>query len=289
MSVRLAILGDVHLHFNQKDVSYFNNSDYDLVLFVGDLVNYAPWRGKTVWPLIQELQKTALFMPGNHDSTNVIQLIAEVLENQPLAQLSGLRQSHHFTALNHAMSNAIFCGYNLHAFDLQGLQFDIISGRPFSMGGPNLSFKPYLKKAYGIETIQDSANYIKQQVDHSTNQNVIFFAHNGPSGLGSKRDDIWGCDFKKSEGDFGDPDLEQAIDYARNQGKNVMAVIAGHMHQGLKGGGQRKWQIEKDGTHYVNAARVPRIFKSAGQTLHHHVCLEINETDVQVSGKEIAL
>ncbi len=289
MSVRLAVVGDVHLHFNEKDVSYFNQSDYDLVLFVGDLVNYAPWRGKTVWPLIQELQKTTLFMPGNHDSTNVIQLIAEVLGNQPLAQISGLRQSQHYTALNKSMGNAIFCGYNVHAFDLQGFQFDIISGRPFSMGGPKLSFRPYLKKAYGIETIQASADYIKQQVDQSQNQNVIFFAHNGPSGLGSRRDDIWGCDFKKSEGDFGDPDLEQAIDYARHQGKNVMAVIAGHMHQGLKGGGQRKWCIEKDGTRYVNAARVPRIFESAGQTLHHHVCLEINENGVQISGQEIPL
>ena len=175
MAVRLAIIGDVHLHFNEKDVSYFNRSDYDLVLFVGDLVNYAPWRGKNVWPLIQNLQKTTLFMPGNHDSTNVIQLIAEVLGNQSLAKVSGFRQSHNYTALNQTMGNATFCGYGIHSFDIQNFQFDIISGRPFSMGGPNLSFKPYLKKAYGIETVEDSAAEIKKQVDKSQNKNIIFF------------------------------------------------------------------------------------------------------------------
>ena len=88
MSVRLAIIGDVHLHFNEHDVSYFNRSDYDLVLFVGDLVNYAPWRGAQVWSLIQQLNKPTLFMPGNHDGTNVFQLIAEVLGYSALARVT---------------------------------------------------------------------------------------------------------------------------------------------------------------------------------------------------------
>ena len=289
MSVRLAVLGDVHLHFNENDVSYFNASDYDLVLFVGDLVNYAPWRGKTVWPLIQKLQKTTLFMPGNHDSTNVFQLIAEVLGNQPLALLSGLTQSQNYRTLTQALDGTIFCGYGVHPIDSDNFKFDIISGRPFSMGGPSLSFKPYLKKAFGIDSIQASADLIQRQIDKSQNKNVIFFAHNGPSGLGDKRDNIWGCDFRKSEGDFGDPDLEMAIDYARTKNKNVMAVIAGHMHQSLKGGGQRQWYIQKDGTHYINAARVPRIFESSGQTVHHHVCIEIGSDEVRVEPKEVQL
>ena len=40
MTVKLAVIGDVHLHFNQFDVDYFNTSNYDLILFVGDLTNY---------------------------------------------------------------------------------------------------------------------------------------------------------------------------------------------------------------------------------------------------------
>ena len=289
MSVRLAIIGDVHLHFNERDVRYFNASDYDLILFVGDLVNYAPWRGKSVWPEIQKLQKPTLFMPGNHDGTNVFQLIAEVLGNHALASISSIRQGHGYQSLTRSLSGATFCGYSSHAFDIRGFQFNVISGRPFSMGGPQLSFKPYLKKAFGIDSLQASAKRIKDQVDASEHEHILFFAHNGPSGLGSQRNDIWGCDFKKSEGDFGDPDLEEAITYARTKNKKVIGVIAGHMHHGLKGGGTRTWHLEKNDTHYINAARVPRIFERSGQTLHHHVCVEIGASDTKVEAKEIQL
>ncbi|MBT6176076.1 MAG: hypothetical protein HOI23_02440 [Deltaproteobacteria bacterium] len=289
MSVRLAVIGDVHLHFNEKDVAYFNASNYDLILFVGDLVNYAPWRAKVVWNLINQLNKPTFFMPGNHDSTNVVQLIAEVLGNQLLAKLSGLGQTKNFTSLSHHLTSTSICGYSLHPQSINDYSFDIIAARPHSMGGPNLSFKPYLKKAFGIHSIEESTAKINEQIDKSQNKNIIFFAHNGPSGLGTKRDDIWGCDFKKSEGDFGDPDLEQAIAYARSQDKNVLAVIAGHMHQGLKGGGERRWVVERNGTTYLNAARVPRIYETSDTTVHHHVCVEVESSAIKVTAQEISL
>ena len=68
-----------------------------------------------------------------------------------------------------------------------------------------------------------------------------------------------------------------------------MAVIAGHMHRGLKGGGRRRWYIQKNDTHYINTARVPRIFEASGQTIHHYVCLEFNEKGIQVNEREIPL
>ena len=198
MSVRLAIIGDVHLHFNEHDVSYFNRSDYDLVLFVGDLVNYAPWRGAQVWSLIQQLNKPTLFMPGNHDGTNVFQLIAEVLGHSALAKVSGMGQTKSYRALTQSLSNATFCSYSLHPFEIGGFEFDIVAGRPFSMGGPNLSFRPYLRKVFKVDSIADSSLLINQQIDQSKHKNILFFAHNGPSGLGDKRDNIWGCDFKRT-------------------------------------------------------------------------------------------
>ena len=157
------------------------------------------------------------------------------------------------------------------------------------MGGPNLSFRPYLRKVFKVDSIADSSLLINQQIDQSKHKNILFFAHNGPSGLGDKRDNIWGCDFKKDEGDFGDPDLEASIAYARSKDKNVLAVIAGHMHHGLKGGGQRRWYQETNGTHYINAARVPRIFEKRGETLHHHVRLELSSDGVSVEPMEISL
>ena len=89
---------------------------------------------------------------------------------------------------------------------------------------------------------------------------LLVLSHNGPAGLGDRADSIWGCDFREEEGDWGDPDLTQAIDHARAQGKRVLAVIGGHMHLRTKQGVERPWRTERDGTLYLNAARVPRIF-----------------------------
>ena len=98
----------------------------------------------------------------------------------------------------------------------------------------------------------------------------------GPTGLGARRDDLWGCDFRASEGDFGDPDLDRAIEHAREGScGRVRAVVAGHMHHALRGGGTRAWRLEREGVLYVNAARVPRIFERDGGTSRHHVELVI--------------
>jgi hypothetical protein len=57
------------------------------------------------------------------------------------------------------------------------------------------------------------------------------------------------------------------------------------MHHNVKGGGQRRWLLEEDGTLYVNAARVPRIFQEDGRTFHHHVCVEVTGNSVRVEEK----
>jgi len=77
------------------------------------------------------------------------------------------------------------------------------------------------------------------------------------------------------------------VRYARARGKNVRAVIAGHMHHHLKGGGQRRWRVERDGTLYLNAARVPRIFPRGGRTLRHHVELVLDAD--RVMAREVLL
>ncbi len=118
---------------------------------------------------------------------------------------------------------------------------------------------------------------LKRCVDESEARRVIFLAHHGPTGLGERRADLWGCDFRKEEGDFGDADLRVAIDYARVRGKRVLAVVAGHMHHRLRGGGMRKWCETREEVLYVNAARVPRIFEDRDGLIHHHVDLVIEE------------
>ena len=61
--------------------------------------------------------------------------------------------------------------------------------------------------------------------------------------------------------------------HAPKQGKQVIAVVAGHMHHALRGGGQRVWRVEQDGVLYVNAAHVPRVARRYGRSSRHHLLL----------------
>jgi uncharacterized protein (TIGR04168 family) len=93
--------------------------------------------------------------------------------------------------------------------------------------------------------------------------------------MGEQREDLWGRDFHPEAGDWGDSDLRAAIDYARARKRRTLAVVAGHMHWALQGGGQRRWRLQRDGVLYVNAARVPRAFEADGGRLRQHIELEL--------------
>jgi len=91
---------------------------------------------------------------------------------------------------------------------------------------------------------------------------VILLAHNGPTGLGSRMDDICGRDWVAGAGDHGDPDLEQAISDLQSQtGVSIPLVVFGHMHKSLAyGGGLRKMiAFGTNRTIYLNGAVVPRV------------------------------
>jgi uncharacterized protein (TIGR04168 family) len=105
-------------------------------------------------------------------------------------------------------------------------------------------------------------------------------AHNGPAGLGVSRRDIFGCDFRREEGDHGDPDLGEALARARARGAPIAAVVAGHMHHALRGGGTRRWLASIDGVCVVNAARVPRARRDGTR---HHVCLTLDGTRAEAT------
>lgn len=98
---------------------------------------------------------------------------------------------------------------------------------------------------------------------------------------------MWGCNFMPDGGDWGDPDLRMAINHARAKGKKVLAVIAGHMHLRTKQGVERPWHVEVDGTHYINAARVPRIF-SSDDVYRHHVRILQERGRLEVSEELVA-
>lgn len=268
--MRFAVVGDIHRLFNQADADFFNNSAHDAVLFVGDLYNYSHQDGLRAARELSRVHKRSLFVPGNHDAIHPAQLAAELSGRTTLQRLTAIGQDRREQELREALGGVHVSGYALHPMSPS---LDIITGRPHSFGGPEISFVPSLRESYGVRNMQDSIELLCERVDESEATDLLFLAHNGPTGLGDRRNHIWGCDFRSEEGDYGDPDLRAAVDHARTRGKRVVAVVAGHMHHRLRGGGVRKWLVRKDGTLFINAARVPRIFKSDGVRYHHHIDL----------------
>lgn len=274
--LRVAVIGDIHLLWTEADTRYFNASDYDLLLIVGDLAAYAHRRALDTAARIARLRLPTLVIPGNHDGVTVAQLIAELSGNAALCDILSAGQERRCRQLADALAPVPLCGYSLHEFAARGESISLVAARPHSMGGPRLAFRRHLASRYGVRDLEESARRLCELVDRAASDRVVFLGHNGPSGLGAERGDIWGCDFRAEAGDFGDPDLAAAIAHARAIGKRVVAVLAGHMHHRLKGGGEKRTWLERRGeTLFVNAARVPRILRRADPPLHHHVRLEL--------------
>lgn len=281
--IRIALIGDIHLAFNQNDVDYFNQSNYDLLLFVGDLARYRYRETLQVAQVMARLEKTALYIPGNHDTVTALQMLGEVQDWPWLKRLASVRHRQRFRRTERALGTVQLSAYDTHPFTIRGLSFDIVTARPFAFGESSLSYARFLAQRYGVRSQAESVQKLCACVDAARSDALLFLAHTGPFGLGSGRTDIWGIDYQAGAGDNGDKDLREAIQYAKAAGKRILGVLAGHMHHSVKKGGQRTWRVEHEGTHYVNAARVPRIFKKDGRVVHHYVRLALYPDFLEVS------
>ncbi len=279
--LRIAVIGDVHLAWTDADVAYFDGSDYDAILFVGDLPDLNHGRAYEVAARIATLRKPVYLIPGNHDAVTLRQLLAELSGQRILCELTARGHGARADKLRSSLHGATLCGYSHHHLtDDIGL----IAARPHAMGA-TFTFAPYLERIHGVHSMEESAERLCALVEASPCSRLIFLAHNGPTSLGDAKTDIWGCDFRRSGGDWGDPDLRRAIDFARGTGRQVLAVVAGHMHRLTKQKKNRTWHVVEDGTHYVNAAQVPRIFKHQDAWVRHHVSLTIDSSGCEVEDR----
>ena len=210
-------------------------------------------------------------MPGNNDVAQYGELAAELTYRR--AQVDLLSEVEGEAALSDGRGHVRMCGLSAHRFELSDGPLTVIAGRPFAMGGSELSFPEALERSFGVRSLEESAAKMCALVDAVKDGRLLFLAHNGPTGLGDEADAIWGRDFRAPPCDWGDADLTAAIAHARARGRTPAAVIAGHMHWALRGGGARRVQVERDGILYFNAARVPRIFERDREMLHHHTAL----------------
>ncbi|BAF18898.1 uncharacterized protein [Oryza sativa Japonica Group] len=241
--VRVAVVGDVHNDWTlEEDSKALHFLQPDLVLFTGDYGNENVQLVKSISDL--QLPKAAIL--GNHDCWHTYQFSEKKVDRVQL-QLESLGEQH--------------VGYK--CLDFPTIKLSVVGGRPFSCGG-NRIFRPkLLSKWYGVNDMAESAKRIYDAATNAPKEHaVILLAHNGPTGLGSRMEDICGRDWVAGGGDHGDPDLEQAIsDLQRETGVSIPLVVFGHMHKSLAyGRGLRKMiAFGANRTIYLNGAVVPRV------------------------------
>lgn len=281
-AAKVALIGDLHSSWDAADAKYFNGSDYELLLFTGDLGSGQRRDGVELARSLSRLSRPTLVMLGNNDAAEHARISAELSYQQGRASLLQGTPS-----WRPGLANVRPCGFDAHRFKLNGLDLTVVCGRPFARGNGELSYPEALHASYGVGSAEESSARLKALVDATETEQLIFLAHNGPHGLGGDADALWGRDFHPEAGDWGDADLAEAVEHARSKGRRVLAVVAGHMHWTLRSGGARRWQLERDGTLYVNAARVPRILQPAGQKVHHHIELLLTASGARA--RDVAL
>ncbi|KAL9232419.1 hypothetical protein vseg_007533 [Gypsophila vaccaria] len=240
-SLRIVVVGDIHeeweLLSDSKALEFLRP---DLVLFTGDFGNENVEIVRSVASI--NMPKAAIL--GNHDSWGTSKFSKKIKDGVQL-QLESLGEQH--------------VGYS--NLDLPAFKLSVVGGRPFSLGGDNLFRQKLIKSRYGIRTMEESAEKIHNAAMATPEEHsIIFLSHNGPTGLGSNKDDICGRDWVSEGGDNGDPDLAQAISLTKETTNHpIPLVVFGHMHKEMKDGGSRKMMVNADNTMYLNAAIVPRV------------------------------
>ncbi|KAF5177563.1 Calcineurin-like metallo-phosphoesterase superfamily protein, partial [Thalictrum thalictroides] len=195
---------------------------------------------------IANLEIAKAVILGNHDCWNTQQFSGKRKDRVQL-QLECLGEEH--------------VGYC--RLDFPSLKLTVVGGRPFSHGGATMFRKRLLSARYGVHDMEGSAKRIYNSAIRTPDgHSVIFLAHNGPTGLGSKVNDICGKDWDFGGGDHGDPDLAKAISELKETTQiAIPLVVFGHMHKELAyGKGARKMiVVGEDNTVYLNGAIVPRV------------------------------
>ena len=252
-------------------------------MFVGDLSDTEEAQAVRE---IAQVDVPKAVMLGNHDAWRSIKETRVTKELQ--SSINALGSS--------------YLGYGV--VDVPAAQVSVVGARPFSYGGPQLRGREVYEELDGVRDFESSAQRIVEVAQSAKHCDLIILAHNGPTGLGSEPGDFCGKDFvdrrragDRPGGDWGDRDLELAIDRIEGWGFRVRAVVAGHMHHVLlePRNALRRRFVRKNGTLYVNCAVVPRIKLDAqGHEVSHFVrmtwdrgaCCSLEEVWVDASGKE---
>ena len=252
-SITIAVVGDVHDQWSAADNLALQHLDVDLALFVGDFGNEAVEVVRTIAAV--DVPKAVIM--GNHDAWYSASSWGQ--KKAPYDRSKEDRVQQQLDLLGEA-----HVGFS--KLDFPQLNVSVVGSRPFSWGGDTWRNSQFYRDRYNIKSFAESTEQIVTSAKDADRSTLIFIAHNGPTGLGKSTESICGRDWKEEGGDYGDPDLTEAIAQVQNMGKSIPLVTFGHMHHELKNprGKRRKIVEVRDKTVYLNAACVPRVIKTAG-------------------------
>jgi uncharacterized protein (TIGR04168 family) len=250
--IKIAIVGDVHDQWSATDSLALQHLKVDLVLFVGDF-------GNEVVEIVREIAAVPIpkaVIMGNHDAWYSASSWGR--QKAPYDKSKEDRVQQQLDLLGEA-----HVGYS--KLDFPQFDVSVVGSRPFSWGGSTWRNSQFYRDRYNIKSFAESTQQIVKSAQDAASKTLIFIAHNGPTGLGKETESICGRDWKAEGGDYGDPDLTEAIAQVQGLGKSIPLVTFGHMHHELKipRGKRRKLVEVKEQTVYFNAACVPRVIKTA--------------------------
>jgi uncharacterized protein (TIGR04168 family) len=231
--MRIAVAGDLHDQWDESDNRLLERLAPDALLLVGDLSD-----GRARIPrLLASLELPLACVLGNHDTGR------DPSGHRLRRQIDLLGERH--------------CGWGLRQLVPPGLA--VVGARPGTAGG-GFQLSRAVRAAFGPVDLQESAARIERAALAADPElPLLLLAHCGPSGLGSAAADPCGRDWKRPACDWGDQDLELAIERIRRH-RPVPLVVFGHMHHSLRRQqGQRRTLVrDRHGTLHLNAACVPR-------------------------------
>lgn len=268
--ITIAIVGDVHDLWELADHLALQHLGVDLVLFVGDFGNEAV----DVVQKIAALNIPKAVILGNHDAWYTASSWGRQKAPYDRSLEDRVQQQQDLLGETHV-------GFARLDFSLFNLS--VVGSRPFSWGGSTWRNSQFYRDRYDVKSFEESTQRIVDSAVNAAHKTLIFIAHNGPLGLGSSTESICGRDWKIEGGDYGDPDLTEAIVQVRNLGKSIPLVTFGHMHHELKNPrGKRRNVVEvHEQTVYLNAACVPRIVKSSQGKKRSFSLVKLNLGKVQ--------
>ena len=245
---RIAVLGDVHDQWRGRVEAETLERVVrpDLFLAVGDFANENAAFVEEIVASTACLSGARHLVLGNHDAWT---------SAKAGAASDALRRTK-------AACGDLDVGYRRVEIPSASSVFSLVGARPLSWGGGLKQTTPaawrVIRELYGVDGSDESTQVVADALLGSVGPAIVL-AHQGPAGLGEDRAAICGKDWTKRASDFGDDDLRDALDTARDARVPVPLCVFGHMHSELRGGGARR-MVHEDarGTLHVNAAKVPR-------------------------------